>query len=129
MIQSTIIEKILNSLCIWDESKMNDKPENDVLTGDKDKNGRKQEWNYCSVIVQMNYLAETTRPDIISAVHQWSKYSINPKQPHEESVKSIGRYLKKTKYKGLVFALYGSNGLEYYANAYFTESWCRENED
>ena len=60
----------------------------------------------------MNYIAGTTRPDILFAVHQCEKYTIYPKQSHEEAVKIIGRYLKMTKYKGLFFTPDGSNGLE-----------------
>ena len=51
----------------------------------------------------MNYLSETTRPDIIFAAPQCAKYSIDPKQSHKEAVKRIGRYLNKIKDKGLVF--------------------------
>ena len=57
----------------------------------------------------MNYLVVTIRPDIIFAVHQCAKYSIDPKQSYEESAKIIGRYLKKTKDKGLFFKSDGSN--------------------
>ena len=63
------------------------------------------------MIGKINYLAVTTRPDIVFAVHQCAKYSVDPKQSHEEAVKRIGRYLKKTKDKGLVFTPDGSNGL------------------
>ena len=78
------------------------------------------------MIGQINHLAGTTRPDIIFAVYQSAKYSIDPKQPHEEAVKIIGRYLKKTKDKGLVFTPNGSNGIECYADADFSREWCRE---
>ena len=59
----------------------------------------------------MNYLDRKNRPYILFDMHQCAKYSIYPKQSHEESVKRIGRYLKKTKDKGLVFTPDGSNGL------------------
>ena len=98
---------------------MHDTPENVILTKHEYGNGRKEEWQYCSVIVQMNYLSGTTRPDILFSMHQCAKYSIYPKQSHEEYVKTIGRYLKKTKYKGIVLTPYGSNGLEFYASADF----------
>ena len=62
-------------------------------------------------------------------MHQCEKYSIDPKQPHKESVKRIGRYLKKTNDKGLVFKPDGPNGLEYYADADFPGAWCREDAD
>ena len=77
----------------------------------------------------MNYFAGTTRPDIIFAVHQCAKCSINPKQSHAEAVKSIGRYLKKTKYKGLFFTSDGSNGIACYADSYFAGEWCTEDAD
>ena len=78
--------------------------------------------HHCSVIGRINYLPGTTRPDIVFAVHQCAKYSVDPKQSHEEAVKRIGRYLKKTKDKGLVFTPNGSNGLECYSNADFSGS-------
>ena len=74
----------------------------------------------------MNYLAVTTRPDILFAVHQCAKYIIYPKQSHEESVKRIGRCLKKEKDNGLVFTPDGSNGIGCYADSYFAGGWCRE---
>ena len=120
MIQPAIIDKILNSLGICDESKIHDTPENIILKKDEDGNRRKQEWHYFSLIGKMNYLSGTTRPDIIFAVHQCAKYIIYPKQSHEEAVKRIVLYLKKTKDKGLVFTPDGSNGLECYINAYFS---------
>ena len=129
MSQPAIIDKILNSLGICDESKMHDTPANVILTKDEDGNGRKQEWHYHSVIGKMNYLAGTTRPDILFDMHQCAKYSIDPKQSHEEAVKRIGRYLNKTKDKGLVFTPDGSNELECYADADFAGTWCREDAD
>ena len=62
-------------------------------------------------------------------MNQCAKYSIDPKQFHEESVKMIYRYLKKTKDKGLVFPPDGSNGIECYADVDFAGSWCREYTD
>ena len=42
MRQPTIMNKILNSLGICDESKIHDTPANNILTTDEDGNGRKQ---------------------------------------------------------------------------------------
>ena len=84
MSQPEIINKILNSLGICDEPKMHDTPANIILTKYEYGNERKQECHYCSVIGQMNYLAGTTRPDIIFSVHKCAKYRIYPKQSHEE---------------------------------------------
>ena len=103
MRQPEMTDKILNSLVICDESKAHDTPENFILARYEYGNGRKQEWHYCSVIGQINYLAGTTRTAILFYVYQCAKYSTNPKKTHEEFVKMIGHYLKKTKDKGLVF--------------------------
>ena len=98
-IQPAIIDKILNSLGMCYESKMNDTPENVILKKDEDSNRRNQEWQYRSVIGQKNHLSGTTRPDIIFAMYQCAKNSIDPKQSHKEAVKTIGRYLKRTRSK------------------------------
>ena len=78
------------------------------------------------MIGKINYHAGTTRPDILFAVYQCANYSMGPKESHEEAVKRIGRYLKKTKYKGLVFTPNVSNGIACYADADFSRAWCRE---
>ena len=109
MRQPAMIDKILNILGICDESKMHDTPANVILKKEEDGNGSKQECHYCSVIFQMNDLVGATRPDILFTLHQYAKYRIDTKQSHEEVVKRIGRYLKKTKDKGLVFTPNVSN--------------------
>ena len=73
MREPTIIDKILISLGISNESKMHDTPEDVILTKDEDGNGRNQEWHYSSVISQINYLAGTTRPDILFFVNKCPK--------------------------------------------------------
>jgi hypothetical protein len=40
---------------------------------------------YRSMICKLNYLAQTTRTDIMYATHQLAKYSSNPHQPHAEA--------------------------------------------
>ena len=70
------------------------------------------------MIVQKNYIAGTTRPNNIFAVHKCPKYSIYTKQYHGEAIKRIERYLKERKDEGLVFKPDGSNGIECYAGAY-----------
>ena len=103
---------------------MEDTPANVIL-----KKMEKKEWHYCSLICQMSYLAGTSRPDIPFSVHKCEKYSIDPKQSHEESVKRIRPYLNKTKDKCLVFTPDGKNGIECYVNADFYGSCCIEDAD
>ena len=82
MSQPAIIDKILNSLGIFDRSKTHDTPANVILTKYEDGNGRKQEWRYCSVIGQNSYLSGTNIPGILVDMHQCSKYIIDSKQSH-----------------------------------------------
>ncbi len=42
-------------------------------------------FNYQSMIGKLNYLAQTTRPDIMHATHQLAKYSLDPPEPHGEA--------------------------------------------
>ena len=51
----------------------------------------------------LTYLARNTRPDIEYAVHQCARFQINPKTPHFNAVKRIGRYLIATQDKGIIF--------------------------
>ncbi len=53
-------------------------------------------FGYHLVIGRLNYLAQTTRPDIAYATHQLAKYSSDPREPHGEAVLYLICYLKKT---------------------------------
>ncbi|KAL7481891.1 hypothetical protein ACHAW6_007563, partial [Cyclotella cf. meneghiniana] len=53
--------------------------------------------------LKLNYLAQTTHPDIFYAFHQVAKYSSCPKQEHGEAILYIVRYLKHTRDVGLKF--------------------------
>ena len=39
-------------------------------------------FSYRSVIGKLNYLAQCSRPDIVYAVHQCARFSLNPRQEH-----------------------------------------------
>jgi hypothetical protein len=53
-------------------------------------------FGYHSVIGKLNYLAQTTSPDIVYATHQLTKYSSDQREPHGEAVLYPICYLKKT---------------------------------
>jgi hypothetical protein len=44
------------------------------------------DFNYRSAVGKLNYLAQTTRPDIMYATHQIAKYSSNPRQSHGKAI-------------------------------------------
>jgi hypothetical protein len=64
-----------------------------ILNADTEGLARQESWNYPSVIGQLNYLAQNSRPDISFAVHQCARFSKEPKTLHEKAVKRIIYYL------------------------------------
>ena len=60
----------------------------------------------------LTYLASSSRPDIIFAVHQISHFSNNPKESHGKAIKCIGRYLKRMQDKGIIFKPNINKGIE-----------------
>ena len=55
------------------------------------------------VIGILKYLEKTTQPDIVYAVHQYSRFCEQPKLFHKHEVHKILRYLKATKDRGIIF--------------------------
>jgi hypothetical protein len=80
-------------------------------------------FNYRSVVGKLNYLAQTTRPDIMYATHQVAKYSSDPRTSHGEAVIYLIRYLKKTRDLGLRFKPDPSKGFECYCDADYSGLW------
>ncbi len=52
-------------------------------------------FNYRSAVGKVNYLAKTTRPDIMYAMHQIAKYLPDPRQSHGEAILYLVCYHKK----------------------------------
>ena len=70
----------------------------------KDENGDPagSSFSYPSVVGMLLYLSGHSRPDIAYAVSQVARFSFCPKRLHEQALKLIGRYLLKTRDKGLI---------------------------
>ena len=54
---------------------------------------RKHDWSYISAIGMLGYLQNSTRPDILMAVHQCARFNTNPMLCHEKAVKYIANIL------------------------------------
>ena len=94
MTQPALINLILDKLNVNGKTvKMHDTPDTKTLIKDEIGDKRICDWNYRSVVCMMISVATSTWPDIVFAVHQCAKFSIDPKTCHEEAVKLIGRYL------------------------------------
>jgi hypothetical protein len=81
------------------------------------------DFNYRSVVGKLNYLAQTTRPDIVYATHQIAKYSSDPREPHGEAILYLVRYLKKTRDLGIRFKPDPKKGFECFCDADFSGNW------
>ncbi len=75
---------------------------------------------------KLNYLAQTTRPDIMYVMHQIAKYLSDPRQSHGEAILYLVHYLNKTRDLGLKFKPDPKKGFECYCDADFSGNWIRE---
>ena len=126
--QKHLIQKIISQVNFKDE-RVNtvETPASGILFKNEsapDIDPKDAPFNYRSVIGSMNYLAQTTRPDISMAVHQCARFCANPKAVHYTAVKRIVRYLIGTSDKGMTLNVQEPI-LECFADADFAGSWDR----
>ena len=75
----------------------------------------------------LTYLARNTRPDIEYAVHQCARFQCDPREPHANAIKRIGRYLIATKDKGISFKPTGDlSHFECFVDADFAGAYTKE---
>ena len=82
-----------------------------------------QHFNYRRVVGKLNFLEQSTRGDISYATHMLARFCTCPKKEHGEAAKWLGRYLLKTRDKGLIMRPDPSRGLELYCDADFAGAW------
>ncbi len=92
----------------------------------KNKSVSNLNFNYRSAVGKLNYLAQTTRPDIMYTMHQIAKYLSDPRQSHGEAILYLVRYLKKMRDLGLKFKPDPKKGFECYCDVDFSGNWNRE---
>ena len=123
--QIALIERIIKALNLGDTPGK----ETPAVYGSlaKDPNGEPMNgtFNYASVIGMLLYLSGHSRPDLSFAVSQCARFTHNPTRLHEEALKRIGLYLKKTRTNGLILQPDLTNGiqLDCYADADFAGLW------
>jgi hypothetical protein len=98
-------------------------PTTAILHADTEGLARQESWNYPSVIGQLNYLAQNSRPDISFAVHQCARFSKEPKALHEKAVKRIIYYLQYTRDKQIIMKPNKNISLDAYCNSDFAGVW------
>jgi hypothetical protein len=129
MSQPFLIQRIIELLGdAISEANIKDTPAvyKEILHKDEFGPDRKQGWKYRSAIGMLNYLAASTRPDCLFAVHQCARFSANPKLSHERAVKRIIRYLKGTKDKGVILTPDETKGIQCYVDADFAGGYSSE---
>jgi hypothetical protein len=86
----------------------------------------KTDWNYRSILGQLNYLTCSTQGELAFAVHQCARFAATPKLQHEKALKKIIKYLSGTLDEGLIISPDKALGLECYVDADFAGGWCQE---
>lgn len=79
--------------------------------------------NYHSIVGKLNYLVQTTRPDIMYATHQIAKYSADPCKEHGEAIVYLVKYLQRTCNLGLRFKPNPRNSFDCCCDADFWGKW------
>jgi hypothetical protein len=87
---------------------------------------RKTDWNYRSIVGQLNYLTGSLRDKLAFSVHQCTQFAAAPKRAQEKALLKILRYLKGTPDEGLIVTPRKALGLECYVDADFAGGWCKE---
>jgi hypothetical protein len=121
--QPARIARIIASVPLKDQ-RLHDTPAGRILY--KGGEPRKTDFHDRSAIGQMNYLTASARPELMMAVHQCARFSSDPRLQHEQAVKRIVRYLKRTSGKGLILRPDTSRGLEYHVDADFAGGFSEE---
>jgi hypothetical protein len=124
--QPALIDRIIKTIPLKDE-RLHDTPADKILY--KGGEPRKTDFHYRSAVGQLNYLTASSRPELMVAVHQCARFSADPRLQHEQAIKRIVRYLKRTSDKGLILRPDVSRGLECHVDADFAGGFSTEHSD
>ena len=128
MHQTALIDKIIKTAEMQD-CNPNYTPAATTALG-SDENGEpwaQYPWKYSSIVGMMVYLSTNTRPDIAYAVSSVGRFNRCPKKSHASAVKTIIRYLKGTRDKGIYIEISNKLNLETYCDADFCGLFGSEN--
>jgi hypothetical protein len=106
-----------------DQLKNTPTPATTILYAGTEGLARQESCNYPSVIGQLNYLAQISRPNISFTVHQCARFSKQPKALHEKAVTHIIYYLQCTRDKPLIMKPNKNISLDAYCDSDFAGVW------
>jgi hypothetical protein len=129
MTQKGLINKIIAATGM-EQCNPNWTPATQLALGiDPDGEEMTDSWNYRSIVGMLLYLSTNTRCDISFAVSQVARFSQNPKKSHATAVKTIVRYLHRTRDKGTIVTLKKSIHVDCYVDADFGGLYRRDPDD
>ena len=126
--QKGLIEKILKTADMEDCNPNYLPAQMTAIGADKKGEPMNESWNYRAIIGMLLYLSTNTRVDIAFAVSQVARFSNEPKKSHATAVKTILRYLKGTKDKGMILKPSNKFNLDLYVDADFCGLYKREDD-
>jgi hypothetical protein len=126
MSQTGLIDAVTESHIPKGRLKNTPPPATAILHADTEGLAHQESWNYPSVIGQLNYLAQNSRPDISFTVHQCARFSKEPKALHEKAGKRIIYYLQCTRDKTLIMKPNKNLSLDAYCDSDFAGVWHQE---
>ena len=85
MSQPYLIRRIIEAVPGLKDANPVNIPAASTVLLDKDNNGknRKGKWNYRSIVGMLDFLVNSTHPELAFAVHQCARFYENPKLSHE----------------------------------------------
>lgn len=90
-----------------------------------DEVSKMKEIPYQEAVGSIMYLAQCTRPDVLFAVSQLSRFNVNPGPKHWEAVKHLLRYLRGTSKLKLRYTKHSSSDLNGFSDA----NWASDLDD
>jgi hypothetical protein len=127
--QPGLIDRIVETLGLQDANPVMTPAPREALGRDLDGVLFLGDFNYPSVVGMMMYVSNNTRPDIAFAVNQCARHTHRPTEKHARYLLQIGKYLKGTRDKGLIFKPcknLSSLALDCYVDADFAGLWRAE---
>ena len=123
--QPHLLDQILSDLHMENTTSTKDIPaqSSHILSRHTKSSSHDQSFNYRSILGKLGHLEKGSRPDIAYIVHQCARFSVLPKIEHAKAVRWLTKYLKNTKYNGMILQPDLSRGLEIYVDAGFAGNW------
>jgi hypothetical protein len=86
----------------------------------------REDFNYRSVVGTLMYVGNHSQLDCAFSIHQCARFSADPREPHGEAIKRIGRYLQGTQNRGLILRPSRDLKLDLHVDADFAGLWGSE---